>query len=377
MAVAARGDAITRVRWTTYSGASKSAIRVSFGGMTRRQTMVISLTTAEGLTGIGETWINYPIWAVHERAGAIREGLAPCILGQGTSDHDALMEAARSAIMPYAKQAGALGPGQSLLCGLEMALFDLEAQRRSVPFGRLFASESASAPVYASGLDTSSTPDRIKVAMAGGHSRIKFKCGFDFDEDVAALRRMRDLIGPDADMLVDANQAYTPEEALRFAEAVADLSLTWFEEPVDCNDLSGMAWLRDRSPIPIAAGENWYGIAGMKRGLDSGAVDFVQPDIIKNATISEALDLGKSLKGSETRLAFHNFSSTLAVLASVHLAAGAIPGAWVETDVTGSPLAEGFLEPGLVFEDGWCRPPARPGLGAKIAMIPAGQEDAC
>ena len=368
-------DDITSVRWRTYSGASRNAIRVSFGGMSRRQTMVISLTTNEGLVGHGETWVNYPSWAVHERAGALREGLAPAILSMGTRDQEALMDVARQAVMPYARQAGAIGPAFSLLCGLEMALLDLEAKRRSVPFHRLFSDSVDRAPLYASGLDTTSDPGRVTDALAAGHRRIKFKCGFDFERDISTLRDMRMRIGPDVGMLIDANQAYSPQEALRFAEACAPLELAWFEEPTDCTDLDGMAWLRERSPIPIAAGENWYGLDSLLRGVEAGAVNVVQPDIIKNATISEVLKLSERVGDSDVRIAFHNFSSTLAVLASVHLASGALRGAWVETDVTGSPLAEGFMDPPLRVIEGWCAPPSAPGLGAEIVMPHSDEEE--
>lgn len=375
MSDAATGGRIVALRWATYRAAIELPIRVSFGGTSRRQAMTIEVETSDGAKGVGETWVNYPAWAPIERCGALREGLGPLVLGMDCDDVEEIVARARSGLIRYGRQAGAMGPIHSLLCGLEMALFDLTSVRQGLSLGSFLGASRTSARLYSSGLDSSSDPNRIDGLLAAGYRMFKFKVGFDFESDLAALARFRARLGPDIPMMIDANQAFDGPTALRFAQAAAPLGVRWFEEPVDCRDFEAMRMLRARSPVPIAAGENWYGLDEICQAIRIGCVDIIQPDLAKNLGIRDARRLADICAENEVELAFHNFSSIMSVVASAHVASSLPGDPLVEIDTTGSPIVEHFTSVPLQIVDGTMRLPLTPGLGVPVTMTPDSIEE--
>lgn len=109
---------------------------------------------------------------------------------------------------------------------------------------------------------------------------VKMKIGRDPGADLQRVRAVRQAIGPDVGLFVDANGAYTRKHALWFAERFAGEGVSWFEEPVSSDDLDGLRLLRDRAPagMDIAAGEYGYEVSYYRQMLDAGAVDVLQAD---------------------------------------------------------------------------------------------------
>src|SRR5204863_5715924 len=97
-----------------------------------------------------------------------------------------------------------------------------------------------------------------------------------------------EAIGPDAELFVDANSAYSRKSALAFAQRFAEHGVTWFEEPVSSDDLAGLRLLRDRAPagMDVAAGEYGYALAYFRTMLEAGAVDVLQADATRCAGIT-------------------------------------------------------------------------------------------
>ena len=118
-------------------------------------------------------------------------------------------------------------------------------------------------------------------------------------DDVRRVRVAREAIGPDAELFVDANGAYSRKQALAMAEAFAELGVTWFEEPVSSDDLDGLRLLRDRGPagMDIAAGEYGYDLFYFRRMLEAGAVDVLQADGTAAAG-SPAISRRRPLRGA-------------------------------------------------------------------------------
>src|SRR5947199_249015 len=128
-----------------------------------------------------------------------------------------------------------------------------------------------------SGDFTSMSIDELQHAFAGW-KRVKMKVGRDWRADRERVTAVRDAIGPDAELFVDANGAYTRKLALWQAEVFAEDGVTWFEEPVSSDDLEGLRFIRERTPIEIAAGEYGYELQYFDTMLAAGAVDVLQPD---------------------------------------------------------------------------------------------------
>jgi L-alanine-DL-glutamate epimerase-like enolase superfamily enzyme len=114
------------------------------------------------------------------------------------------------------------------------------------------------------------------------------KIGTHPTDDLGRVRAAREAIGPDAQLFVDANGAYSRKQALQQAEAFAALGVAWFEEPVTSDDLEGLRLIRDRAPagMDIAAGEYGYDLWYFRRMLDAGAVDVLQIDATRAGGIT-------------------------------------------------------------------------------------------
>src|SRR6185437_9445732 len=159
--------------------------------------------------------------------------------------------------------------------------------------------------VYGSGGFTSYPVERLQKQLAGwaekGIGAVKMKIGRHPDEDVTRVRAARAAVGPGVALYVDANGAYTRQQALAMAERFAELEVCWFEEPVTSDDLPGLRLLRDRAPagMEIAAGEYGYDLVYFQRMMDAGAVDVQQADASRCAGISEFLRVGALCAAAE------------------------------------------------------------------------------
>jgi L-alanine-DL-glutamate epimerase-like enolase superfamily enzyme len=165
-------------------------------------------------------------------------------------------------------------------------------------------------PIYGSGGFTSYSTSRLQEQLAGwverGIPRVKMKIGSQPDEDPGRVRCAREAIGPNAELFVDANGAYTVKQALAFAERFsAEAGVSWFEEPVSSDDLAGLGLLRDRGPsgMAVAAGEYGYDIGYFSRMI--GAVDVLQADVTRCAGITELLRVDGLCRAHNVPLSLH------------------------------------------------------------------------
>lgn len=197
------------------------------------------------------------------------------------------------------------------IAAVDNALWDLKARLLGLPLVTLLGAVRDCIPAYGSGGFTSYSIPQLKKQLGGwaaeGISRVKMKIGRHPDQDVARVRAAREALGPDAELFVDANGAYSRKEALAMAEAFARFGVTWFEEPVSSDDLEGLRLLRDRGPagMAIAAGEYGYDLPYFERMLDAGAVDVLQADATRCAGITGFLQVSALCAARSMPLSAH------------------------------------------------------------------------
>src|SRR5919197_6720294 len=237
-------------------------------------TAVIAEASAGGVSGVGYTY------AAPEAADLINTTLAESVVGQ-----DAFaIPSAWEAMVRRVRNLGWRGLCATAISAVDVALWDLKARLFGGPLVQLLGAARSAAPIYGSGGFTSYSNERLAEQLAGwvkqdGCQWVKMKVGSEPGQDVQRVRAARSAVG-EAGLFVDANGAYDRKQALRFAEAFADLSVGWFEEPVSSDDLEGLRLLRDRAPpaMEIAAGEYGYEPFYFRRMLQAGAVDVLQAD---------------------------------------------------------------------------------------------------
>jgi L-alanine-DL-glutamate epimerase-like enolase superfamily enzyme len=254
------------------------------------------------------SWDSTTIVVVHARAGG-EQGLGYTYADVATAklveDKLAGVVCGRDALSPQASWAAMVGairnlgrPGHSsmAIAAVDLALWDLKARLFGLPLCKLLGQVHPAVPVYGSGGFTSYSIDRLAEQLSGwvidGIPRVKMKVGSVPEKDPERVRAARAAIGPEAELFVDANGAYSVKQALALAERyVAEADVCWFEEPVSSDDLRGLARVRERAParIDVAAGEYGYDSGYSERMLDAGAVDVLQADITRCGGVTELL----------------------------------------------------------------------------------------
>ena len=199
---------------------------------------------------------------------------------------DADAEALWHPLWAHLHEGGGGGITTIAMAGLDLALWDLAARRADVGITDLLGRRHETAEVYGSGVNLHFSLDEL-VAQAerwvdAGFDAVKVKVGSpDLADDAQRISAVREVIGPDRRLMIDANQRWGLEQAERAIGELAAFDLTWIEEPLRADDLAAHVSLRERIEVPIALGENLYTRYRFAEFIDAGAVDLVQPNIVR------------------------------------------------------------------------------------------------
>lgn len=245
-------------------------------------TLVVAHAQAGSWTGIGYSYADAA------SARLIRDRLAQVVMGL-----DALATLqAWGAMVRSVRNLGRAGIASMAIAALDNALWDLKGRILKSPLVSVLGAARKSIPVYGSGGFTSYSVSQLTRQLGDwvecGIRRVKMKVGRDAEADVERVRAARDAVGPEVELFVDANGAYSPKQALAQARRFAEWDVTWFEEPVSSDDLAGLHLLRERGPVgmDIAAGEYGYDAFYFRRMLTADAVDVLQADATRCAGIT-------------------------------------------------------------------------------------------
>jgi L-alanine-DL-glutamate epimerase-like enolase superfamily enzyme len=190
------------------------------------------------------------------------------------------------------RNVGATGIASLAISAVDSALWDLKARLLDVPLADLIGRVRAGVPVYGSGGFTSYPLDRLESQLGGwaadGIRMVKMKVGTDPAADLERVQVARDAIGPDVELFVDANGAWTRSEAIGWAAALAAFDVRWLEEPVVADDVAGLRIVRERVPpgMAVAAGEYAWSPRDLERLLAAEAVDCLQADATRCKGVS-------------------------------------------------------------------------------------------
>lgn len=339
--------AIARVRGLLYRARADRPLVTSFGSLSDRPALVIEVEDADGARGWGEIWCNFPPFAAEHRARFFQDVIAPAFDRTSVGEP---AEAGRRIDRLFgiqAIQAGEEGLVAGMAAGLDQALWDLIARRRGAPLWRVLGGVS-SVPVYASGIDPHGALEQVTAARALGHRAFKLKIGFNDRLDLSTVADVRALVGDDAMVMADANQAWSVRQAVEIAERLAPFDLGWLEEPIRADEpvrvWRELAW---RCPIPLAAGENIRSTHGFTELIEDRLVGHVQPDIGKWGGISESLDVGRRAAGAGVGYSPHWQGGGIGLAISLNLL-GAIGGPGLaEIDVNPNPLRDALPLPAI------------------------------
>ena len=286
-------------------------------------------------------------------------------MGDDPTDIDALW----SKMYHVTRWYGRKGAAMSALGGIDTACWDLLGQARGKPLWKLLGGERPSCAAYGSALVWNDVPKLAEEAaglIARGFRRVKMRLGRGDDYDRPAVRAVRQAIGPRCDLMCDGSMRYDLDGARSLGKFLADERVFWFEEPFEPEAIDDYAALRGTIAVPLAAGENEFGLQGFAELLRARAIDIVQPDASRCGGISEVKKTAELARTCGARVAPHTWSDAVAVTANAHVVAAIPNGITVEVDQTGNPFIEELLMDPLSIVDGQLRLSDAPGLGVRL-----------
>ncbi len=259
---------------------------------------------------------------------------------------------------------GRSGVATQALAAVDIALYDLKAKRAGLPLAKFLGSYRDSVRTYnTSGGFLNASLDEVKAratqSIEEGIGGIKIKVGLpDSKEDLRRVSGIRDHIGPDVPLMVDANQQWDRATALRMGRRLEEFDLVWIEEPLDAYDFEGHAHLAQVLDTPIATGEMLASVAEHKGLMAASGCDIIQPDAPRVGGITQFLRLAALADERGLGLAPH-----FAMEIHLHLAAAYPSEPWVEHFDWLDPLFNERLE----TKGGRMMVPDRPGLGITLS----------
>jgi len=250
-------------------------------------TVVLVQVRGAGATGTG--WTYAPAAA----AGLVREVLRPVVLGTDLLDVPGTSQAMVRAV----RNAGRPGLASYAISAVDVALWDLKARVLDLPLHRLLGVVHPHVPVYGSGGFTSYDQGQLDHQLDGwleqGIPRVKMKIGESWGSrvtrDLERIRHVRNVIGDDVELFVDANGGYSAKQAVRVARAAQACDVRWFEEPVSSDDHEGLRAVRAAVDADVAAGEYGTDLYYFRRLCEAGAVDCLQVDASRCGGVTEWL----------------------------------------------------------------------------------------
>ena len=345
----------------------------SQGWINQRATTLVKITTEDGLVG----------WGEGAAASLIDELLAPLVIGGNPMQRAGLWERMFHALYNANIFVGLAG---SALSAIDIALWDLAGKATGLPAHALLGGKVRNrVAVYATGLyyTEGEFPNRLldeaRSYVEQGFTGIKTKVGgLTVEEDVRRVRALRETIGPDVRLMVDANEAYNATTAIRIGHKLADLDLMWFEEPVNAQDIEAYLQVKDALPMAIAGGENLRTRFEFKDYLARRAYDIAQPDIMHCGGITEMARICSMANAYGIQVNPHVWGSPIMIAATLHLTATLPPCPTardpqpyaqepvMEFDRTPSAIRQQVCSEPFDQRDSYIQVPEGPGLGIEV-----------
>ncbi len=356
---------VTRLRWTAYRLPFRAEFSTSRGVSTYREGLILRLDTNSGVVGLGEAA------PVPERGrGTLGEALAVLdevgsgLIGRHLDEIPALMD--------ETGQGYGDGAMAAVRCAFDIALLDATARAAAISVAELLtggvsrslavnATIGAEAPAQAAA--------QAAAARESGFPCVKMKVGAASraDEERRRVAAVREALGPEIKLRIDANGAWRVEQAVRAIRGLEEYELEMVEQPVAAGDLSGLARVRAEVDALIAADEDVTDVEAAERVLEAGAADVlvIKPMVVGGLRPARRIIEIVAAAGAEA-VVTTTLDSGIGTAAALHLAATLPPGGPACGLATGSLLAADLITGPLVARCGRMELPDGPGLGVKL-----------
>jgi L-alanine-DL-glutamate epimerase-like enolase superfamily enzyme len=351
----------------TYYGGERTILK--------RDAMFVRVQADNGLVGYA------PGQGTDRAKQIVEELIAPALVGRTIGDPDALR-------VLFQQTPGFDASAGKVYCSVEIALYDLIGKAKGLPVSELLGGRVrehirlyGSAGMY---MPPEKYAEEAAAIAALGFRAYKMRPALGPSEDVRTVKLMRDAVGNNFDLMVDAHtwwrmgdRSYDPGTVERVAEEMADFDIAWLEEPMPPDDHEAYRRLKEKNIVPLASGEHEPDELRYMDLIRTASVDFVQMDVVCQGGYATAKRLMPEIASMGLKFAFHSWGTALEVIAAAHLGI-----CWPDTTVEWLefpcystrtqagmypfPLAAEILKDPLQIDYGDLIVPRRPGLGFNV-----------
>lgn len=330
----------------------------------KMETCLVKLTTDDGAHGWGEALSPVIPGVV---ATIVTDLFTPLLIGQNPQSHNLLW----SKMYDSMRDRGHITSFMlDAIAAVDTALWDIKAKAAGVPLCELLGGPYRTAiPAYVSGLPKPTLEERVALALdwkAKGFTAIKGAFGYGVKEDIANLSALRDALGADFELFLDAHWNYSVADAVKLSRALEAVGIGFLEAPLSPEDVDGHAELRRKTTIPVALGEAERSRFQFQRFFDARAVDIVQPDVGR-VGVTETMRIGYQAETHNLLIAPHlSVGLGPCIAASIHVAASLANTFKLEYQPPVYEIANSLLRTPLRCAEGVFQVPEGPGLGIEI-----------
>lgn len=336
--------------------------------------LVVEIRTDDGIVGWGDC---YGPAAVNR--SIVESLLRPSLIGRDPFDIEVLWEELYNKVKDY----GLSGMTVSSISGVDIALWDIIGKATGKPIHKLIGGAfRTTLQAYATGLYFRNmdrlNEEAVEEALryrSQGFKAIKMKIGLgSISKDIERVAAVRDAIGPDVALMVDANHCFNVPQAINIGRELEKLDVHWFEEPISPEDLDGYVEVSRRLDMAVAGGENEFTKFGFRRIIEKRAMDVVQPDVCAAGGITECKKIATLAQASSIQCVPHAWGTAIGLAATMHFLASLpfTPPCLVPTppmleyEQTFNPFRDDLSSGDFSHREGMVKVPDGPGLGIEI-----------
>lgn len=346
------------------------SVRLGIGRSVKRDSVLVRIETDDGIVGWGE--------AHHGRAPGAIARLIDSTMRELIINHDALdINGVWSKVYKMQISSHGMGAASVLaLSGIDLAIWDIRSQVMRQPLYRLLGGAPRKIKAYAGGIalgwqDPNSLAEEALGHIADGYRALKLRVGDTAEKDISRVQAVRKAVGPEIDLLVDANTNYTLQDIRKVMPSFDEAGITWLEEPFPPQDRKAYGLARTLGRVPFAAGENHYTRYEFATLLDDGDVQFIQPDLSKAGGVTESLRIAAMASANKLTINPHTSATAINMGNTIHFLSAIDNPGYFEGDVTSlNPFRDEMMDKAAyqLDKDGYVSPYDGIGIGMKVNL---------